>query len=128
MSLSVYAQSSCHVGGVVVDEKEESVPYASAVVCQSGRIVAGALTDYMNVGVKQKFLKGAMSVSVLLTDVFNTYKWQVESRNSIFELTNISTRKSRMLWLGLSYNFNSFKQRKAESKADSDRSLIKLGL
>jgi hypothetical protein len=90
----------------------------------------------MNVGVKQKFLKGAMSVSVLLTDVFNTYKWQVESRNkwqvesrnSIFELTNISTRKSRMLWLGLSYNFNSFKQRKAESKADSDRSLIKLGL
>ena len=87
-----------------------------------------ALTHYMNVGVKQKFLKGAMSVSVLLTDVFNTYKWQVESRNSIFELTNISTRKSRMLWLGLSYNFNSFKQRKAESKADSDRSLIKLGL
>lgn len=128
MVLSVYAQSSCHVGGVVVDEKEEGVPYASAVVCQSGRIVAGALTHYMNVGVKQKFLKGAMSVSVLLTDVFSTYKWQVESRNSIFELTNISTRKSRMLWLGLSYNFNSFKQRKAESKADSDRSLIKLGL
>ena len=69
-----------------------------------------------------------MSVSELLTDVFYTYKWQVESRNNIFELTNISTRKSRMLWLGLSYNFNSFKQRKAESKADSDRSLIKLGL
>jgi hypothetical protein len=87
-----------------------------------------ALTHYMNVGVKQKFLKGAMSVSVLLTDVFNTYKWQVESRNSIFQLTNISTRKSRMLWLGISYNFNSFKQKKAESKADSDRSLIKLGL
>lgn len=128
MGLSVYAQSSCHVGGIVVDEKEEGVPYASAVVCQSGRIVAGALTHYMNVGVKQKFLKGAMSVSVLLTDVFNTYKWQVESKNSIFELTNISTRKSRMLWLGLSYNFNSFKQKKAESKADSDRSLIKLGL
>jgi hypothetical protein len=87
-----------------------------------------ALTHYMNVGVKQKFLKGAMSVSVLLTDVFNTYKWQVESRNSIFSLTNISTRKSRMLWLGISYNFNSFKQKKTESKADSDRSLIKLGL
>lgn len=87
-----------------------------------------SLTHYMNVGVKQKFLKGAMSVSLLLTDVFNTYKWQVESRNSFFELTNTSTRKSRMLWVGLSYNFNSFKQKKAESKADSDRSLIKLGL
>ena len=45
MSLSVYAQSSCHVGGIVVDERGEVVPYASAVVCQSGRIVAGALTD-----------------------------------------------------------------------------------
>ena len=87
-----------------------------------------ALTHYMNVGLKQKFLKGAMSVSVLLTDVFNTYKWKVESDNRIFSLTNISTRKSRMLWLGISYNFNSFKQKKAESKGDSDRSLIKLGL
>ena len=46
----------------------------------------------------------------------------------LYKLTNISIRKSRMLWLGISYNFNSFKQRKAESKADSDRSLIKLGL
>ena len=44
-SLSVYAQSSCHVSGIVVDERGEVVPYASAVVCQSGRIVAGALTD-----------------------------------------------------------------------------------
>lgn len=30
ISLSVYAQSSCHVSGIVVDEKEEGVPYALA--------------------------------------------------------------------------------------------------
>lgn len=87
-----------------------------------------ALTHYMNVGVKQKLFKGAMTVSVLLNDAFNTYKWQVQSSNSIFDLTNISTRKSRMLWVGVTYNFNSFKQKKSEAKADSDRSLIKLGL
>lgn len=87
-----------------------------------------SLTHYMNVGVKQKLFKGAMTVSVLLNDVFNTYRWKVQSSNSIFDLTNISTRKSRMLWVGVTYNFNSFKQNKSEVKAESDRSLIKLGL
>lgn len=86
-----------------------------------------ALTHQMNVGFKQKFLKGSMTVSVLLTDVFKTAKWEVYSHNNIFDLTNISRNKSRMLWLGVSYNFNSFKQ-KAGQKTDSDRSLIRLGL
>ena len=45
MSLSGYAQGLCHISGVVVDEKDEAVPYASAVVYRSGRIVVGALTD-----------------------------------------------------------------------------------
>jgi hypothetical protein len=33
-----------------------------------------------------------------------------------------------MLWLGISYNFNSFKQKGGQKKADNDRSLIKLGI
>ena len=80
----------------------------------------------MNVGLKQTFLKGAMSLSLLLTDVFNTYKWQVQSSNKIFDLTNISTMKSRMFWIGISYNFNSFKQKSGETRSESDRTLIKL--
>jgi hypothetical protein len=51
----------------------------------------------------------------------------VSSFNNVFDLTNISRNKSRMLWLGISYNFNSFKQKSAK-KADNDRSLIRLGL
>lgn len=86
-----------------------------------------ALTHQMNVGIKQRLLKGAMTASVLLTDVFNTAKWEVSSFNNVFDLTNISRNKSRMLWLGISYNFNSFKQKSAK-KAENDRSLIKLGL
>lgn len=86
-----------------------------------------ALTHQMNVGLKQKLMKGSMTVSILLTDVFKTAKWEVASHNNIFDLTNISYNKSRMLWLGLSYNFNSFKQ-KGVKKAENDRSLIKLGL
>ena len=86
-----------------------------------------ALTHQMNLGFKQKLMKGKMTASVLLTDVFKTAKWEVSSHNNIFDLTNISRNKSRMLWIGISYNFNSFKQ-KGGQKADNDRSLIKLGL
>lgn len=68
-----------------------------------------------------------MTLSVLMTDIFNTAKWEVSSHNNIFDLTNVSRNKSRMLWLGVSYNFNSFKQKSAQNK-DTDRSLIKLGL
>lgn len=87
-----------------------------------------SLTHHMNVGLRQRILKGAMTLSLLLTDVFNTYKWEVRSTNGIFDLTNISFNKSRMLWFGISYNFNSFKQKKGEMKKDNDRSLIRLGL
>lgn len=83
------------------------------------------LIQQMNIGFKQK--KGALTFSVLLTDVFKSAKWEVYSNNNIFDLTNTSTNKSRMLWLGLSYNFNSFKQ-KGGQKGESDRQLIKLGL
>ena len=87
-----------------------------------------SLTDYMNIGVKQRLLKGAMSISLLLTDVFDTYRWEVHSYNRVFDLTNISTRKSRMLWLGITYNINSFKQKKSQGRSENDRSLIRLGL
>ena len=81
----------------------------------------------MNLGVRHRMMKGAMSLSILLTDVFNTAKWEVSSQNNIFDLTNISRSKSQMLWLGVSYNFNSFKQ-KSSQKKEVDRSLIRLGL
>lgn len=82
----------------------------------------------MNVGIKQKLMKGAMTLSLLVTDVFNTYKWEVHSYNRIYDLTNISKQKSRMLWIGISYNFNSYKQNKADKAGDADRNLIKFGL
>ena len=86
-----------------------------------------SLTHQMNVGIKQRLLKGAMTVSMLVTDVFNTAKWEVWSHNNLFDLTNSSKNKSRMLWLGMSYNFNSFKQ-KGDKKNEIDRSLIRLGM
>lgn len=87
-----------------------------------------SFTHKMNVGVKQKLLNGALTLSMLVTDVFDTYKWEVHSFNRIYDLTNTSKQKSRMLWIGISYNFNSYKQNKAEKSGDSERNLIKFGL
>lgn len=87
-----------------------------------------SFTHKMNVGVKQKLLKGSLTLSMLVTDVFDTYKWEVHSFNRLYDLTNTSKQKSRMLWIGISYNFNSYKQNKAEKSGDSERNLIKFGL
>ena len=87
-----------------------------------------SFTHKMNVGVKQKLLKGTLTLSMLVTDVFDTYKWEVHSFNRLYDLTNTSKQKSRMLWIGISYNFNSYKQNKAEKSGDSERNLIKFGL
>ena len=85
------------------------------------------LTHQMNIGFKQRLLNGNLSVSVLATDVLNTARWEVWSHNNLFDLKNSSRNKSRMLWLGVSYNFNSFKQRDGQ-KTEADRSLIRLGM
>ena len=86
-----------------------------------------SLSHQMNIGIKQQLLNKSLTLSLLVTDVFNTYKWKVTSHNNIFDLTNVSKGKSRMLWLGASFNFNSFKQ-KASQKTETDRSLIRIGL
>ena len=87
-----------------------------------------SFTHKMNVGVKHKLMKGALTLSLLVTDVFNTYEWEVHSYNRIYDLTNISKQKSRMLWIGVSYNFNSYKQNKVDKAGELDRNLIKFGL
>ncbi len=86
-----------------------------------------SFTHQMNIGIKQYLLKKSLTLSLLVTDVFNSYKWEISSHNNIFDLTNVSKGKSRMLWLGASYNFNSFKQ-KTGQKTETDRSLIRIGL
>lgn len=86
------------------------------------------LSHYMNIGISQKFLKGSLVVSLLLTDVFKTNYWNIFSHNSIYTLTNISINKSRMLWIGIRYNFNSYKANNAMKKAETDKSKIRVGL
>ena len=64
------------------------------------------LSHYLNIGISQKFLKGSLTVSAQLTDVFNTRKWEIFADNQYYQLDNMLHGKSRMFWLGVSYNFN----------------------
>ena len=83
---------------------------------------------YGNVGLKQSFLKNTLTVSALLTDVFNTRRWDVHSDNPVFTLLNNSKNRSRMFWLGITWNFHSFKPAKGAQKSqEEDRSIIRLG-
>ncbi len=82
---------------------------------------------YLNVGVKQKLAKGKLVLSAMLTDVFGTNAWRIHSENRIYDLTNSRMNKSRMFWIGVSYNINSFKSNKIAPKAESDRGMIRIG-
>lgn len=86
------------------------------------------LSHYLNIGISQKFLKGALTVSAQLTDVFNTRKWEIFSDNQYYRLDNMLHGKSRMFWLGVSYNFNAYKKAGAGKVEGEDRSKIRTGV
>ena len=86
------------------------------------------LIHYGNIGVKQYFLKDSLTLSALLTDVFNTRSWDVYSDNPVFTLVNNSKNRSRVFWLGITWNFHSFKPAKGGQKQqEEDRSVIRIG-
>ena len=86
------------------------------------------LSHYMDIGISQKFLKGALAVSARLTDVFNTRQWEVFSENDYYRMSNMLHGKSRMVWLGISYNFNGYRKVGAAKPDSDDRSKIRTGL
>ena len=85
------------------------------------------IIHYCNLGVKQ-YIRRNLTATVLLTDLFNTRRWDVHSDNPVFTLLNNSKNRSRILWLGISWNFHSFKPAKgAQKNQEEDRSIIRLG-
>ena len=86
------------------------------------------LSHYMDISISQTFLKGALTVSAKLTDVFNTRQWEVFSDTDYYRMSNMLHGKSRMVWLGISYNFNGYRKGGAAKPDSDDRSKIKTGL
>ena len=82
---------------------------------------------YCNVGIRQQLPKTSLSLSALVTDVFNTRRWDISSDNPVYTLTNASRNRSRVFWLGLTWNFHSYKPLGGTKKQEEDRSVIRLG-
>ena len=82
---------------------------------------------YCNIGIRQQLLNKSLTLSALLTDVFNTQKWNITADNSVYSLVNISKNRSRILWVGISWNFHSHKPVGGQKKQEEDRSIIRLG-
>ena len=83
---------------------------------------------YADIGIRRNFLSNKLAMSLTMTDIFNTRKWIIQSDNTIFKLHNDSKTDSRILWLGFTYNFNSFKAIKSQkNEGVESEGLIKLG-
>jgi len=84
---------------------------------------------YADIAVKRTFFDNKFSVSLTLTDIFNSRSWELKSDNAIYKLNNYSKSETRILWIGLTYNFNSFKSGKSQKNGENenDGGVIKLG-
>ena len=82
---------------------------------------------YCNLGLRQQLYKNKLTLSALLTDVFNTRRWDISSDNPVYSLVNNSKNRSRILWLGISWNFHSYKPLGGKNGQEEDRSVIRLG-
>jgi outer membrane receptor protein involved in Fe transport len=83
---------------------------------------------YADVAIKRSFMKNKLALSLSLTDVFNTRKWIITSDNTSFGLYNSSKNETRIFWIGITYNINSFKSKAQNSSGnETDNTIIKLG-
>ena len=84
---------------------------------------------YLDISVKRTFLQNKLTASFMVTDIFNTSKWNIKSNNNVYALRNNSKNETRIFWIGLVYNFNAYKPNSKMQRGggESDSNMIKLG-
>jgi len=84
---------------------------------------------YADFGIRRSFLKNKLSLGLTVTDIFNTRNWIISSDNLVYDLYNKSKSETRILWLGVTFNLNSFKFVKSQKGdgTENENGLIKLG-
>lgn len=80
---------------------------------------------FTDLGFKSTIWGNKISINLLLSDAFNTRKWNATTSNPYFSLINTSKKDSRVFWIGLSYAFNSHKADKKTEEEDGG--LIRIG-
>ena len=61
----------------------------------------------VNLGARQEFLDGKLSLLMTVSDLFNSLKREININTVALIESSIATRDSRIFYLGLSYNFGS---------------------
>ncbi len=87
--------------------------YNSPIVRPQGKTDAIYFTD---IAVKKDFWNGRLSVNLRLSDIFNTMKYASETYGNGFTMFNTGRRDSRILYLGITYNLNNYKQQPDQNK------------
>jgi hypothetical protein len=84
---------------------------------------------YADLSVKRSFFENRLSVSLMITDIFDTRTWNIESDNPLYYLRNFSKSQTRILWLGLNYtlNYNKIKKQPKTASPEEDKGLIRTG-
>ncbi len=83
---------------------------------------------FCDLGYKKGLAKEKISLTITLSDLFNSKKWDIESNNHLYSLKNFSKGQSRVLWIGFSFNFNKMQISKPGKKEEeTDTGLIRLG-
>lgn len=83
---------------------------------------------YADIAAKRSFFDNKLVLSLTLSDIFNTRKWVVNSENKVFKLNNTSKVDTRIFWVGITYNINSFTSQPPKSEGtEGDGGVIKLG-
>jgi outer membrane receptor protein involved in Fe transport len=85
--------------------------------------------NYVDIAVRRTFFNNTFSANLTFTDIFNTRNWRIQSDNAIYKLNNYSKSETRVFWIALTYNFNSFKSSRSQKNGDNedDGGVIKLG-
>lgn len=86
--------------------------YSSPKIVAQGEISAMYFGD---ISVKKKVLNKKGSISVKLSDVFNTRQYNFITEGSNFSQESYRKRQSQILWLGFSYNFGQYTERGSRS-------------
>ncbi|KAB2909046.1 MAG: TonB-dependent receptor [Ignavibacteriales bacterium] len=72
---------------------------------------------FMDIAYKQDFFNGNLSLTVRVSDLFNTMKWNSSTFGPNFDSFNFYKNDSRNVFVGLTYIFNSF-QKKPQKPID----------
>jgi outer membrane receptor protein involved in Fe transport len=73
-----------------------------------------------NIGAKQEFLEGKLSLLFTLSDLFNTLKREINVDTPQLIENSVATRDSQIFYLGLSYNFGTQSKKKKDVKLNYD--------